>query len=130
VAYWRTRSLWFPFGLHWGWNWAMGALLGSPISGITTLAPNPLLRFSSNGPEWIGGGAYGVEGGVACTVALLLSTVYVWRTRLLSATEELRQFTDGENPNLSAAPLSTYLAAPPTPPADAPRGDANRLTGE
>ncbi|HEU4597946.1 MAG TPA: CPBP family intramembrane glutamic endopeptidase, partial [Pyrinomonadaceae bacterium] len=121
VAYWRTRSMWFPLGLHWGWNWAMGAILGSPISGITELAPDPILRFSSTGPEWFGGGAYGVEGGTACTLALLVSTAYVWRTRLLSGTEELRQFTDGENPNLSAAPLSNYLAsAPADAPADAP----------
>jgi hypothetical protein len=109
----------------------MGALLGSPISGITTLAPDPLLRFTSAGPEWLGGGAYGVEGGVACTLALLLSTVYVWRTRLLSATEELRQFTDGENPNLSAAPLSTYLASAQAPtPADGAQRDAAALGEE
>lgn len=119
VAYWRTRSLWLPFGLHWGWNWVMGALLGSPISGIESLAPDPLLRFSSHGPEWVGGGAYGVEGGAACTLALLVSTAYLWRTRLLSATEELRQFTDDENPNPDSAPLSNYLASPP------PRTPAN-----
>jgi membrane protease YdiL (CAAX protease family) len=128
VAYWRTRSLWFPFGLHWGWNWTMGALLGSPISGITTLAPDPLLRFESGGPAWLGGGAYGVEGGAACTLAIALSTAYIWRTRLLSATEELRRFTDEENPDLPSAPLSNYLASPepPTPP-EAPTGDAEGL---
>lgn len=131
VAYWRTRSLWLPFGLHWGWNWAMGALLGSPISGIDSLAPDPLLRFSSAGPEWVGGGAYGVEGGAACTLALALSTAYVWRTRLLSATEELRRFTDEENPNLDSAPLPNYLASPPprTPP-EGPQGDAAPLGDE
>ncbi len=131
VAYWRTRSLWLPFGLHWGWNWAMGALLGSPISGITTLAPDPVLRFTSTGPEWLGGGAYGVEGGAACTLALVLSTAYVWRTRLFAATEELRRFTDEENPNLPSAPLSNYLATPqPRTPADGAQSDAARLTEE
>jgi membrane protease YdiL (CAAX protease family) len=99
VAYARTRSLWFPLGLHWGWNWTMGAILGSPISGIKALSPDPLLGFRSDGPAWVGGGAYGIEGGAACTLALVLSIVFVWRTRLLSATEELRQFTDEENPN-------------------------------
>jgi membrane protease YdiL (CAAX protease family) len=99
VAFWRTRSLWFPLGIHWGWNWVQGALLGSPVSGITRLTPAPLLRFDPSGAAWIGGGLYGLEGGAACTLALLLSTVFIWRTRLVSATPELRQFTDGENPN-------------------------------
>ncbi|MBC7931234.1 MAG: CPBP family intramembrane metalloprotease, partial [Rubrivivax sp.] len=44
VAYWRTRSLWFPLGVHWGWNWMQGAVLGSPVSGITKLTPDPLMR--------------------------------------------------------------------------------------
>lgn len=99
VAYWRTRSLWFPLGLHFGWNWVQGALLGSPVSGITRITPAPLLHFADNGPEWIGGGAYGIEGGAACTLAIILGTLFVWRTRLLNASPELRQYTDGENPN-------------------------------
>ena len=99
VAYWRTRSLWFPLGLHFGWNWVQGAVLGSPVSGITKITPDPLLRFADAGPAWLGGGPYGIEGGAACTLALILSTLFVWRTRLLRATPELRQYTDGENPN-------------------------------
>ena len=99
VAYWRTRSLWFPLGLHFGWNWVQGALLGSPVSGIRSIAPNPLFRLADAGPAWIGGGDYGIEGGAACTLALVVSTIFIWRTRLLNATPELRQYTDGENPN-------------------------------
>ncbi|HEX8285945.1 MAG TPA: type II CAAX endopeptidase family protein [Pyrinomonadaceae bacterium] len=106
VAYWRTRSLWFPLGIHAGWNWVQGAALGSPVSGITKITPDPLLRLADAGPQWLGGGAYGIEGGAACTLALLVSTVFVWRTRLLRATPELRQYTDGENPNPRAAPVT------------------------
>ena len=95
VAYLRTRSLWFPLGLHWSWNWAMGSVLGLPVSGITTLAPAPLFRVADAGPAWLTGGAYGPEGGTACTVALLVSIVFVWRTRWLSASEEMKTFTPG-----------------------------------
>ncbi|HEX8501099.1 MAG TPA: CPBP family intramembrane glutamic endopeptidase [Pyrinomonadaceae bacterium] len=102
VAYWRTRSLWFPLGLHAGWNWVQGAVLGSPVSGITKIAPDPLLRLTDNGPAWLGGGAYGIEGGAACTLALVAATLFVWRTRLLKADPDLRQYTDGENPNPTA----------------------------
>jgi membrane protease YdiL (CAAX protease family) len=105
VAYWRTRSLWFPLGLHFGWNWVQGSFLGSPVSGITRISPDPLLSFADAGPEWIGGGAYGIEGGAACTLAIALATVFVWRTRLLQATPELRHYTDGENPNPEQPPV-------------------------
>lgn len=98
VAYIRTRSLWFPLGVHMGWNWTMGALLGIPVSGITQLTPAPLLRAVDTGPTWLTGGHYGVEGGLACTLALLLSTLFIWRTRLISADEELKRMTDHENP--------------------------------
>lgn len=77
VAYLRTRSLWFPLGLHWSWNWTMGALLGLPVSGITRLAPAPLLRATDSGPAWLTGGSYGIEGGLACTFALIISTLFI-----------------------------------------------------
>jgi membrane protease YdiL (CAAX protease family) len=82
VAYLRTRSLWLPFGLHWSWNWAQASLLGLPVSGISRLAPAPLLNAVNLGPDWLTGGAYGIEGGAACTIALLISTVIIWRAKL------------------------------------------------
>ncbi|HKZ79237.1 MAG TPA: CPBP family intramembrane glutamic endopeptidase [Pyrinomonadaceae bacterium] len=98
AAYLRTRSLWFPLGVHWSWNWTLGALFGLPVSGITEIAPNPLLRGTNLGPGWLTGGAYGIEGGLACTVTLIASTLFIWRTRLVSATEEMRILTSQENP--------------------------------
>ena len=98
VAYLRTRSLWFPLGLHWAWNWAMGALLGLPVSGITSLTRAPLFRATDRGPAWLTGGAYGIEGGAACTLALIISTIFIWKTRWLRADPELKKFTDGEIP--------------------------------
>jgi uncharacterized protein len=112
LAYWRTRSLWLPFGLHWGWNWTMGGVLGSPISGIREITPEPLLRFEDAGPAWIGGGEYGFEGGAACTLVLLAITLFIWRTPLLKSTPELQLYTDGENPN----PPSASLYPPPPAP--------------
>lgn len=99
VAYWRTRSLWFPLGVHFGWNWFQGAIIGSPVSGITQITPTPLFRLVDSGQSWVGGGSYGIEGGLICTLALLISTLFIWRTRLVSASDEMRRYTDGENPN-------------------------------
>lgn len=98
VAYLRTRSLWFPLGVHWSWNWTMAALLGIPVSGIEQLTPAPLMRAANAGPDWLTGGSYGIEGGLACTVTLILSSIVVRRTRLLSATPEMKELTDHEKP--------------------------------
>jgi uncharacterized protein len=84
VAYLRTRSLWLPFGLHWSWNWVQAFLLGLPVSGNTRITPAPLLHALNLGPDWLTGGAYGIEGGAACTVALIVSTLVIWRTKLIS----------------------------------------------
>lgn len=74
VAYFKTRDLWFPFGIHLAWNWLQGPVFGITVSGITGFAPDPLLRANDVGPAWLTGANYGIEGGVACTLALILST--------------------------------------------------------
>ncbi|HBB88568.1 MAG TPA: hypothetical protein DC047_13230 [Blastocatellia bacterium] len=106
VAYLRTRSLWLPLGVHWAWNWALGSLFGLPVSGITSIAPNPLLHGTDLGPAWLTGGSYGIEGGVACTVALIVSTIFIWRMRLVSATPEMKELTSKENPAMTKIPIS------------------------
>jgi hypothetical protein len=98
VAYLRTRSLWFPLGIHWAWNWALGSLFGLPVSGINDLAPHPLLHGTDLGPAWLTGGSYGIEGGFACTITLLVSTIFIWRTRLVRATPEMELLSSQENP--------------------------------
>ena len=98
VAYLRTRTLWFPLGVHWAWNWALGALFGLPVSGITDLAPHPLMRGTDHGPVWLTGGSYGIEGGLACTISLVVATIFILRTGLISTTPEMKRLTSQENP--------------------------------
>jgi hypothetical protein len=107
VAYLKTRNLWFPLGIHWAWNWTMGALLGLPVSGIERLTPHPFLHATDLGPAWLTGGAYGIEGGAACTVALILSTLFIRRTRIVAPTEEMLRLTDQENPKQPTEPLAS-----------------------
>ena len=97
VAYLRTRSLWFPWGIHWAWNWALGWFFGLPVSGMK-VASHTLLEANDTGPFWLTGGSYGVEGGLAGTISLLLLTIFVWRTSWVSATPELLKITSEENP--------------------------------
>jgi hypothetical protein len=82
----------------------MGAVIGLPVSGISEITPAPLMRAADQGPAWLTGGSYGIEGGAACTLVLLLSTLFIWRTRLVYATEEMRSLTEKENPNPERRP--------------------------
>ena len=109
VAYLRTRSLWLPLGVHWALNWALGSLFGLPVSGITAIAPNPLLHGTDLGPAWLTGGSYGIEGGLACTIALVVSTIFIWRMRLVSATPEMAKITSDENPVAAKSFISITL---------------------
>lgn len=81
IAYLKTRNLWFVFGLHLFWNWTQGAIFGIEISGLKNIVGMSLLVESDNGPAWLTGGNYGIEGGIACTIALLLSMAVIWKKR-------------------------------------------------
>jgi membrane protease YdiL (CAAX protease family) len=105
AAYLRTRSLWLPLGAHWGWNWALGWVFGLPISGLN-LVSNPLFRGTDEGPAWLTGGSYGIEGGLAGTVALTLVIVIVWFAPWIKATPEMLQLTSAENPAVPSPVLS------------------------
>ncbi len=98
VAYLKTRTLWFPFGLHLMWNWFQGAIFGIEVSGITGLTTAPLLREIDSGPIWLTGESYGIEGGIACTFALIISTALIWFLPILKPTEEMLALTDTEAP--------------------------------
>lgn len=73
LAYLRTRDLWLVWGMHFMWNWMQGSVFGIEVSGLTNITPDPLLREIDSGPTWLTGTTYGIEGGIACTVAILIS---------------------------------------------------------
>lgn len=78
VGYLKTRDLWLPFGMHLMWNWMQGAFFGIEVSGLTDITSAPLLKEIDRGPAWLTGEAYGIEAGVAATVALIASTVLLY----------------------------------------------------
>jgi hypothetical protein len=104
-AYLKTRSLWFPLGVHWAWNWTMNSVVGVPVSGLK-ISSHPVLTSVDLGPAWLTGGNYGFEGGAACMIALLLSLFFIWRTRWVTATTEMLMLTSHENLAPSAAVIS------------------------
>ncbi len=88
LAYYRTRSLWFATALHLGWNWTLAVLADLPTSGLEL--DTPLYRPDVTGPAWLTGGAFGPEGGLAVTVAVLLAIVIVARWRRLAESPAMR----------------------------------------
>jgi membrane protease YdiL (CAAX protease family) len=86
IAYMKTRSLWLPFGLHVSWNFAQTSLYSFPTSG-GSLEGQKLSDLIQTGPEWITGGTFGPEGGVLATIALLVCTWYILKSRYLQAPE-------------------------------------------
>lgn len=78
VAYLKTNELWFVSGMHFAWNWLQGSLYGIEVSGLTQIAPHPILKEIETGPTWIGGGNYGLEGGIVTTIAIVISTVAIY----------------------------------------------------
>jgi uncharacterized protein len=97
VAYFKTRDLWFPFGLHLAWNWFQGSIFGISVSGLDQLAPAPLMKAVDAGPAWLTGAGYGLEGGIACTLALLVSTALIYFLPLFKPSAEMIAFSSEES---------------------------------
>ena len=78
VAVLRTGSLWFASTLHLGWNWVMAGPLDLPVSGLASYDV-PIYDLAGEGPDWITGGSFGPEGGLAGTAAAALALLLVVR---------------------------------------------------
>jgi membrane protease YdiL (CAAX protease family) len=73
-AFVRSRDLWLPIGLHFGWNFTL-PLFGVNVSGLTMRLTGFNLEWSA-GALW-SGGEYGPEASILTSAVLLLLCVYV-----------------------------------------------------
>lgn len=100
LAYLRTRSLALPIGLHLGWNWSQGQLLGFGVSGVDQAGWfRPLLQGKA---EWLTGGNFGPEASVFAVVTDLVVIALLWRWK-------------GSSTAPATAPISTYELRSPEP---------------
>lgn len=77
LAYLRTRSLALPIGLHLGWNWTQGHVLGFGVSGMDHEGWfRPVFQGQA---EWLSGGAFGPEASIFGIVANLILIAVLWR---------------------------------------------------
>lgn len=77
LAYVRTRSLALPLGLHLGWNWMQGSVLGFNVSGYDHAGWwSPAMDAGS---VWLTGGGVGPEGSIFSVGMCAVVIVGLWR---------------------------------------------------
>jgi uncharacterized protein len=95
LAFLRTRSLALPIGIHFGWNWAHGHVMGFGVSGVEHAGWfKPVLL---DNPEWMTGGAFGPEASVFAVFADLVVIVILWKWKGIAADEPEKR-RHGETP--------------------------------
>ncbi|HEY3270325.1 MAG TPA: type II CAAX endopeptidase family protein [Geothrix sp.] len=72
----RTGSLALPIGVHLGWNWTQGNLLGFGVSGTET--PGWWTPVFHGRPEWLTGGAFGLEASAVCAFVSGAAVLGLW----------------------------------------------------
>jgi membrane protease YdiL (CAAX protease family) len=75
-AYLRSRDLWLPIGLHFGWNLTF-PMFGANLSGLRINVTGYEMSWTAGG-LW-SGGDYGPEASVLTSAVLLLLFAFIWK---------------------------------------------------
>jgi membrane protease YdiL (CAAX protease family) len=73
------RSVYASTAAHVAWNWMLAVAFHASVSGIRFDAPD--YRTVDQGPDWLTGGQWGPEGGLAAALGMVLVLAYLYRTR-------------------------------------------------
>jgi hypothetical protein len=71
-----TKSLYAAGAAHFAWNWVMSGALHIAVSGIPSRDPD--YRVVETGPDWLTGGPWGPEGGLAAVAVMLVAIFYLY----------------------------------------------------
>ena len=71
-----TRSLYAAGAAHFAWNWVMAGAFHISVSGIQS--PDVDYRTVETGPDWLTGGSWGPEGGVAAVAIMFVAIFYLY----------------------------------------------------
>ncbi len=83
-----TRNLWFPFGLHWAWNFFQGPIFGYEVSGLPMVSL--FAQEIKPGADAWTGGEFGFEGSLLATLILSIISLslYFYFNNLKNAQNE------------------------------------------
>jgi uncharacterized protein len=76
VARWRTGRIWWGLGQRWVWN-SLIVTFGFYDSAFSL--DDPVLAQRPDGPSWLTGGGFGVEGGLVGIAFQLVIAGVIWR---------------------------------------------------
>jgi membrane protease YdiL (CAAX protease family) len=83
AAWMATRRLWLCVAIHAAWNYTLGSIFSIAVSGHPAKG---LINGALNGPDWVTGGIYGLEGSVAALVVMAgLFVILLQRARVKGA---------------------------------------------
>ncbi|HHB1656301.1 MULTISPECIES: CPBP family intramembrane glutamic endopeptidase [Bacillus cereus group] len=74
----KDSSLWGICAWHSIWNWAQYNVYGFAVSGMTIYS-TPLFKPATNGPVFLHGGTFGIEGSIITTIMLTIASIVLWR---------------------------------------------------
>ena len=77
-SFYRSRDLWLPIGLHFGWNWIL-PMMGANLSGFTFSLSG--YTMEAKGQELWSGGAYGPEGSILTTIVAVMLAIWLWKAK-------------------------------------------------
>lgn len=75
LLYLKHQSLYVPIGFHWIWNYFQGNILGFGVSGTDVLG---ILQIQIDGPDWLTGGYFGLEGSLITCLLLAIAIYSLW----------------------------------------------------
>jgi len=105
-AYLRSRDLWLPVGLHFGWNLAL-PLFGADLSGITMFKEITGHQMVWRAGALWSGGNYGPEASVLTSAALVPLFVYLWKAPVRRQSSPLTD-APGESATCEPSPPLRY----------------------
>lgn len=71
-----TGSVYAAWAAHFAWNYVLGAIMRSPVSGISV--PVTKYQLIDAGPDWATGGGWGPEGGAGATLGMVVALAILY----------------------------------------------------
>ncbi len=88
IAFFSSGGMWLAWGAHFGWNAGLSILFDAPVSGYSFQVP--VVEYTPGPHAWVDGGAFGPEGGIVATIALVAGVLYLLTRK--------RAFTPADEP--------------------------------
>ena len=74
-AFFSAGGMALAWGAHFGWNAGLAILFDAPVSGYSFKVP--VVEYTPGAHPWVDGGAFGPEGGIVTTIALIAGTLAI-----------------------------------------------------